>query len=367
MLSYTSAVKIALDASPLTVSTGGIARYTAELACALAREFRENTYWLVADHAFPMPGCGSAGSETPVPANLHAGEPARGLVAKRWWSIGLSRELTRIGADLFHGTDFSVPYLPLRPSVMTIHDLSPWIQRDWQPDAARIRRRTAALLRARVPTMIATPSEAIRNAVIDRFQWPADRIAVTPLAGSEHFRPIACDQRTRPYFAFVGTLEPRKNIARLIEAWREVRKTDDIDLFIAGRRRHEFPPVAEEPGLHLAGAIPDADLPALYSGALAVVYPSLYEGFGLPVLEAMQCGALVVTSRDPALAEVAGDAALRVDDSDLAGTLAAIAAHPEAFREMRERAPARAAQFSWSRTAKMTQEVYAEAIRIFQR
>jgi glycosyltransferase involved in cell wall biosynthesis len=366
MLSYRSAVtfasdsppdvagNIALDGSPLTVATGGIARYTSELARALAARFPDRHYWLVGDRVFPMPD--------DCPPNLHSGEPARGFLDRRWWSSGVQREMKRLSVGLFHGTDFSVPYLPLRPSVMTIHDLSPWMNRAWQPNAGRVRRRTSALLRAHVPTMMITPTEAIRCAVIERFGLAADRVVAIPLAASEHFRPIVSIP-DRPYFLFVGTLEPRKHISALIDAWRAVRKSRDIDLVIAGRRREDFPAIEEEPGLRLLGAVPDAELPALYSNALAVVYPSLYEGFGLPVLEAMQCGALVVTSRDPAIMEVAGDGALCV--SDLIEPLRAIVADPSRFAELRDRALARVKQFSWRRTAELTQDVYDEATHRF--
>lgn len=164
----------------------------------------------------------------------------------------------------------------------------------------------------------------------------------------------------------------RKNVRGLIEAWREVRQTHNIDLVIAGRARADFPPLDAEPGLRVLGPVPDEDLPELYSAARAVVYPSLYEGFGLPVLEAMQCGAIVVTLRDPAIMEVAGDAAIFaavIDDAhdprELAATLASIAEAPHNFAPLRERAIRRARQFSWRRTAELTQEVYAEACRVF--
>ena len=327
---------IALDATPLTVPTGGVARYTSELARALAARFPENEYWLLSDRQFPMPDPRPAhpGSPRRIPSDLHLtnlkkGDPPRTFLGRRWWSVGLLREMKRCRADLFHGTDFSTPYVPMRPSVMTVHDLSPWLHekhdphsksdRPWQPDSARVRRRTAT-----------------------------------------------------PFFLFVGTLEPRKNISGLIEAWREVRQTHDIDLVIAGRARADFPPLDAEPGLRVLGPVPDEDLPELYSTARAVVYPSFYEGFGLPVLEAMQCGAIVVTSRDPAIMEVAGDAAIFVtinaarDIRELAATLASIAEAPHNFAPLRERALRRAKQFSWRRTAELTQEVYAEACRVFR-
>ena len=167
-----------------------------------------------------------------------------------------------------------------------------------------------------------------------------------------------------PYFLFVGTCEPRKNIARLIDAWREVRKTAAVDLVLVGRNHAP----SEERGLRVLGEVPDSDLPALYSGALACVYPSLYEGFGLPVLEAMQCGALVITSRDPAILEVSGDAALHVDAEDtaaLAEAMRAAATNSDGFDDFRQRALARAAQFSWQKTARRTREVYESATRIF--
>lgn len=396
MLSYTSAVIIALDATPLTVPTGGVARYTSELARALAARFPENEYWLLSDRPFPMPdprptNLGSlrrTPSDLPL-TNLKKGDPPRTFLGRRWWSVGLLREIMRRRADLFHGTDFSTPYVPLRPSVMTVHDLSPWLDglhkldgldaksgkhpdRPWQPDSARVRRRTAMLLRLRVPTMVITPTEAIRRAVIERFRLPGTQVVAVPLAASEHFRPVACPPPATPFFLFVGTLEQRKNISCLIEAWREVRQTHNIDLVIAGRARADFPPLAAEPGLRVLGPVPDEDLPQLYSTARAVVYPSLYEGFGLPVLEAMQCGAIVVTSRDPAIMEVAGDAAIfetvnaAGDVRGLAATLASIAETPHNFAPLRERALRRAKQFSWRRTAELTQEVYAEACRVFR-
>lgn len=351
---------VALDATPLTVPTGGIRRYCVELARALAQNHPEDEYWLLSDQPGVMPeNC---------PRNLRAGSGPVSAVSRKWWLWGLHQEMMRRKAELFHGTDFSVPYFPLRPSVMTVHDLSPWIYPAWQPGASRIRRRSGLLLRSGIATMVITPTEAIRRAVIERFRLQAVRVAAIPLAASAEFRPV--DVERANFFLFVGTLEPRKNVAGLIEAWREVRKTHAVDLVIAGRERADFPPVAPEPGLEIRGEVEEAELPALYSRALAVVYPSLYEGFGLPVLEAMQCGALVVASRDAAIMEVSADGAVHVDardTRDLAGVMAAIAAAPQKFQGLREAARERAKSFSWSRTAEKTREVYVEARRVFKR
>jgi alpha-1,3-rhamnosyl/mannosyltransferase len=271
--------------------------------------------------------------------------------------------------DLFHGTDYSVPYVPLRPSVMTLHDLSPWLDPAWQPNGSRVRRRTPRLLRMGLATMVITPTEAVRHAAIERFGLPPDRIAAVPLAASSLFQPAVARMPGTPYFLFVGTCEPRKNIARLVEAWRDVRRTISVDLVLAGRARADFPALADEPGLRVLGEVPDSELPGLYSGALACVYPSLYEGFGLPVLEAMQCGALAITSRDPAIVEVSQGAALHVDAEDtaaLAEAMRSVAAGSERFAELRVKALARAAQFSWQQTARRTREVYDAAARIFR-
>jgi glycosyltransferase involved in cell wall biosynthesis len=274
--------------------------------------------------------------------------------------------MRRHGVELFHGTDYSVPYVPLRPSVMTLHDLSPWLDPAWQPGASRVRKRTPRLLRIGLATMVITPTETVRRTAIEKFRLAPDRVVAVPLAASDLFSPplVAEKPRGNPYFLFVGTREPRKNVARLIDAWREVRKTAAIDLVLVGR--NHVP--AEEHGLRVLGEVPDSDLPGLYSGALACVYPSLYEGFGLPVLEAMQCGALVITSRDPAILEVSGDAAIRVparDTAALAEVMRAVATNSEGFDDIRQRALERAAQFSWRNTARLTKQVYEAATRAF--
>jgi glycosyltransferase involved in cell wall biosynthesis len=339
----------ALDATPLTVPTGGVTRYTFELAKALAANYRDDQYWLLSDQAFTFPSA--------LPANLHRGEGPRTAAERRWWLWGLEREMMRHGVEVFHGTDFSVPYIPRRPSVMTLHDLSPWLFED---ASERVRSRVPLLLRAHIPTMVITPSEAVRRAAISRFRLDSARVVAVPLAASSHFRPVQCAPPERPYFLFVGTLEARKNVRVLIDAWRELRKTEQIDLVLAGRVRDGFA-VPAEPGLHILGAVPEEELPALYSGAAACVYPSLYEGFGLPVLEAMQCGATVITSKDPAIIEVSGGAAVHVDATDVRALVEALRARPA----RREESLKRAAMFSWSATAQQTREVYDAARRLF--
>jgi glycosyltransferase involved in cell wall biosynthesis len=347
-------MRVALDAAPLTLSCGGIQRYVWELSGALAAAFPEDEYTLVADRPFAAP-------QAP---NLKTGAGPRNALERRWFLWGLPRELARRRIDVFHGTNFEVPWLPLRPSVMTVQDLSPWINPAWNPATGRVRRRTAAMLRLGLASMVITPSEAVRREAIERFRLSPHRVAAVPDAAAPHFRPVEPPARA-PYFLYVGALEPRKNLPMLIEAWRAARKTAPVDLVLAGRPREGFPKIIAEPGLSVLGEVAESGLPALYSGAVAAVYPSLYEGFGLPVLEAMQCGAPVIASRDPAIAETAGGAATLLDACDVRAwteALIAAATRPEWAAAQREKSLARAREFSWERTARLTREVYVEAL-----
>jgi len=330
-------MRVALDATPLTLTSGGLARYTRELFSALARVFPEDQYLL----------CGRP-------------QPPRSLLERRWWLWGVEREMARRRAALFHGTNFEVPYLARRPSVLTLHDLSPWMNPAWHRRAGRIRARTPLLIGLGIATMIVTPSEAVRRQALERFRIPPARIVAVPHGGLAQSRG---SDRRGSYFLYVGTLEPRKNIEGLLEAWREVRRGHPVDLVLAGSRREDFPPLAEEQGLRMLGEVADEALPALYAEALALVYPSHYEGFGMPLVEAMQCGACVIASRDPALEETAGGAAIHAaGTADLAAAMRAVVERPEFAAAWRDRALRRGLEFSWERTARLTREVYCEAL-----
>ena len=348
-------MRVVVEAASLNVSSGGLPRYTSELTQALARCFPDDEFILASDQPFSMP--------PDCPANLQRGGGPRSAAERRWWLWGLGREAGRQRADVVHGPDFAVPYLPNRPSVLTLHDLSPWMEPHWHQQAQRVRRRTPVLLGMGIATMVVTHSESVRKQALERFRLRPERVQAVPLAAPSWLRPVE-SRPARPYFLFVGTLEPRKNVPALVEAWREVRREADVDLVLAGRRRADGPELAAEAGLHLTGEVPDGQLAELYSGALAVVYPSFYEGFGLPVLEAMQCGACVIASTG--LKEAGGDAAVYADGTAaLAAAMRQAAAHPEWVAEYRERALARAREFSWERTARLTYQVYEEARKRF--
>ncbi len=348
----------ALDATPLTERTGGIARYTAELSRALATAFPDDTFWLMSDQPFSPP--------PDAPANLRPSGGPRKPSERRWWLFGLRAEISRRGAEVFHGTDFAVPYLSRCASVLTLHDLSPWADEPWRAPSVRVRRRTPVLLRLGFATMIVTPTEAIRRAAIERFSLAPDRVIATPLAAAACFRRSDGPPPARPYFLFTGTLDARKNVDLIIGAWREIRRGHDVDLVLAGRAGSA--PRSPEPGLIIRDEVSDAELAGLYSQASALLFPSHYEGFGLPVPEAMQCGSPVIASRDPAVMEVAGDAAALIDSGDPAAWKTAMerALSDKNWRDdMARRGLARSAGFSWERTARLTHDVYKEAIGRF--
>ena len=278
-------MRVAIEATTLSLTSGGLARYTAELSLALARSFPDDDFFLLSDQPFAMP----AGA----PPNLMRGAGPANAIERRWWLWGIHNAMRRAGADLVHGPDFAVPYLGRRPSVMTLHDLSPWMDEGWHHAAGRVRLRTPLLLELGIATMVITPAESVRKQAIDRFHLKPERVVAIPEAAASWLRPVEIPAKPdvpprNPYFLYVGTLEPRKNLGTLVEAWREVRRRHAVDLVLAGRRREDFGPQPGEPGLGFAGEVPDAALAALYSGAVAFVYPSHYEGFGLPVIEAMQ-------------------------------------------------------------------------------
>ena len=351
-------MRVAIDATPLTLSSGGLFRYTTELSLALANQFPEDRFTLLSDQPFALPST--------APPNLIRGPGPQSPAERRWWLWGANQALRRGRIDVFHGSNFSAPYLKRFPSVLSLHDLSPWMNAAWHHAADRTRNRTPWLIRLGIATMILTLSEAVRGQAIERFRIAPSRIVAVPLAASPLFRPAPPPAR-KPYLLYVGALEPRKNLHQLLEAWRELKRHHDVDLVLAGRKREDFPALAPEPGLELLGEVADADLPPLYSGALAFVYPSHYEGFGLPVLEAMQCGAFVIASKDPAISEVAAGAAVQAASvKEMAEAMRCAVQQPDWVVGWRAKSLQRAREFSWSRTARLTREVYEAAIERFR-
>lgn len=331
---------IALDGTPLVQAPHtGIARYTRELAAALRVALPE------------------------VEFTLESRPESAGLLEGRWWSIGLPRRLREIGASLFHGTDFAVPLLGKTPSVVTVHDLSPLRAREWHMPATAIRvarRLPGVIARSRA---VITPSERVKAEIVERFATPPDNIFVTPLAAAAAFQPKP-EPVSQPYLLYVGSGQDRKNLAALLRAFERLRKDLGIELLCIGKDL----PFALQLGVRTTGvrtreSITDEELARLYSGASVFVYPSLYEGFGLPVVEAMACGAPVVVWRGTACSDVGAGAAMEASsEEELEAAIRAVLVQPDLAADMRKRSLAKALCYSWTATAKKTWEAYESAL-----
>ena len=367
-------MRVAIDAKPLTVPYGGTRRYVVELVRALALQFPDDEYHLVTD-----PASWRRPEEVRGIPNIFTRPPLWGGLGGKWWVSGLPWELRRLGADVFHGTDFSVPYLPFVPSVMSFHDLSPWKSGGLRPPGSeRVRSRAPYVLR--LATLILTQSEAVREELVETFGVSRSRVRTAHLAPFDWAEGASAgDAPSRnapapaapaaPYLLFVGARERRKNVGGLIESWRRAKQErPDLSLLLVGTPGEEDATISPETGLHVYGPLPDSQMTGLLSGAAAFVYPSLYEGFGLPVLEAMKAGVPVITSRDPAISEVAGGAAVQVDVTStdaLSRAILCVVTSAESQSRLRKQGIRRASRFNWRRTAQRTRDVYREAIRRF--
>ena len=287
--------------------------------------------------------------------------------------------LRRQGGAIYHSPNFFLPPFAGR-TVTTVHDLSHHIYPQFHP-ATRVdymqRMLPGSLRRA---SHVITVSESARQDLITHFGHPADQITAIPLGADPAFRPRSAAElapvlapyhlAAGGYTLFVGTIEPRKNIDRLLSAYESLPPAlrQRTPLVLAGgpgwhsEHTHAHMARAAAAGwLHYLRYVPQADLPALYAGARLFAYPSLYEGFGLPVLEAMASGTPVITSNCSSLPEVVGTAALQIQPEDvpaLAGALARALQDDAWGAHASVAGLERAAQFSWKRCVQQTVQVY---------
>lgn len=299
------------------------------------------------------------------------------LYADQW---GVRAERRRLNAGLVHYPASVGNVLGLDGMVVTVHDLAVLVRPEWFKAGRAAYYRLAISRSARLAKRVIADSEATARDLRERLRVPAERIDVVPLGVDESLAPAPGPEQARVraqyalperYFLYLGTLEPRKNVARLVRAWSRVAEECDADLVLAGRYGWKVEPILREvlaspqtARIRLPGFIARDDMDAVMSGAQAFLWPSLYEGFGLPPLEAMACGVPVLTSNTSSLPEAVGDAAITVDpeDEDAIADAVRRLAQDDALRaRLREAGLQRAAQFTWRRTAELTAESYRRA------
>jgi len=373
-------MRIGLDGQPLIKPKTGVGHYTLELARALAALRPVDDFELIAPGAIPA----SIVSEAETVPNLHVVSVKANMLTRRWSSIGLPRYMRRARLNLFHGTNYQLPLVNTKPNVLTVHDLSIFTHPETHDVRFARRARTRLPMTLGAASHIITPTAAIKDELSERFNLDPVRITVTPEAPRNNFFPMkhehTADVRQRleidnDFILFVGTIEPRKNLQTLLRAFEQISRKSEhrLQLVLAGGegwlangfdrlvRASDF-----RARIRLTGYLSDELLRALYSSCKVFVYPSLYEGFGLPPLEAMACGAPVVASRIAAHEETLRDKARLiepVDESALAEAIVGLLEDEKARDSLAKAGLAHVASFSWRRTAEMTWEVYEEVLR----
>ena len=369
---------IAIDAHSVGTGLAGNETYAANLVEALAEVDRENRYTVYVTKAEAEARFGGRWENVAVRRTL----PHTPLVRI---PLTLSAELRRRPVDLLH-VQYTAPPLAPCPVVATIHDLS----FEHLPETFRLRSRVQLRVTVRATARraahVIAPSEYTRRDLLETYGLDPARVTAIPLAVSPRFRPVEDAGEVGrvkgrygiagEYVLAVGSIQPRKNLARLLRAYsalrRERGRSNLPQLVLVGKQAWLYGDTLrtiEEEGLGdsvlLTGYVSEDDLPALYTGALLFAYPSFYEGFGLPPLEAMSCGAPVLTGDRTSLPEVVGDAALTVDPFDtdaLADGLARLIDDDALRADLRERGLTRARRFDWRDTARMTLQVYRRVI-----
>jgi glycosyltransferase involved in cell wall biosynthesis len=350
---------VAFDVTPVISGRTGIARYVTQLGAALERDGAELRRFAVGRRSFSLP-----------PGSRHIRVPTR--IVEWWWRSAPWPRIEQLvgGAELVHATGLLVPRTTL-PLVATVHDVAAVRHPELHPDR-HVEQQRAQLELLERATVIVSVSQTTADDLI-HLGVPRERVVVARLGVTPLPEPDSSPLTRRPaggYLLTVGETSPRKGYPLLLKAFSRVDA--DVELVIAG------PPAGDEQRLHAltgelgleprvrrVGAVTDAGLARLYRDAVALCFPSVTEGFGLPVLEAMAAGVPVIARDIPAARELAGDVALLVGGDDPQAWTAAIervASDPALRETMASAGRARAAEFTWERTAAATLEAYRLAL-----
>lgn len=379
-------MKIGINAHSLMFPASGSGQYFIHLLQALTEVDQHNEYILFGPQPImnmPSPLRRLQYQAKAVPLFAH-NENLEKLIWEQY-SSPLAARKARV--DLFHVPHFAPPLLPRTPTVVTIYDVIPLRLPLYRAGAKVAAYMRLAARAARKATLVITISQHAKQDIMDVLNIPAEHIHVVYAAAGEEYRPITdvstlAAVRSRyglgeRYILYIGGLDQRKNVPQLVRAFAHLSRQlemPDLQLFIAGDPDKQsgplFPdprPIAAELGVTdsiLYRFIEEEDKPAMYSGASAFVFPSIYEGFGLTPLEAMSCGAPVICSNRTSLPEVVGEAAISVDPDDtqaLVEAMRSVLTNPTLEADLRARSLQRSTQFSWHKAANETISAYEEA------
>jgi len=368
-------LRVGVDGRAFSSPAGGVRRYVSELYAAIAEHHPDVE--VVAIGAPPdadMPAGIQRRSAVSFPTNLG------------WMAASIPLAARGAALDVYHAPAYTAPLWGVHPQVLTIHDVSYERRPEWNAYRNDPVRRLFYRVSARVADRILTDSVFSRTEITAAYGIPEHRIDVVPLAAGRAFTPGAFDPagitgRRAPYALHVGDLHIRRNVctglAAILAARRSHPGTAGLSLVCAGVDRGtrdallaQARDAEDTDALAILGAVPEAVLVNLYRGAALLVYPSRYEGFGLPILEAMQCGIPVLGSRAASIPEIVADAGILLDELDVEQWTAAITAVVTDSRmraDLSKKSIARAAQYSWARTARETVAAFRAAAADTQR
>jgi glycosyltransferase involved in cell wall biosynthesis len=370
-------MRIAFDGTTLRPGRTGVGYYTEHLLRHLAGDGATDELVVVSNRAIE--------TARPLPPHVRVATSRVRLPRLVWMQTAARQVLRDVAADVAHFTNGMVPLASPVPTVVTIHDMSLTLYPRYHPPRRVLLNRPLVDLAARRAQAIITVSESAKRDIVRLYGLAPERVHVIHEAAAPEFQRVTDAGRlavVRARYAlgprtilYVGTIEPRKNLPLLLEAFAARRRSGDLPHQLVcvgpyGWLSRGISRRIERLGLNgvvrFTGYVPFDDLPALYSLAEMFVFPSLYEGFGLPVIEAMACGTPVVAGRNSSLGEVAGGAIQHVDPLDvdaLGDGMVAVARDPALRDRLRAAGLLRARMFSWERAAHATTEVYRLAAR----
>lgn len=367
-------MRIGLEISPLAINATGIPNYILRLLKGFASIDRDNEYFLY--------------TNKPIPYELGLPDNFRIVILKRpvprfqlWFQMELPYRLKKDKINIFHGLFSRLPVVLPVPGILTVHDLSGYKMPRFHKRHTHLTNQMFPIFVKKASGIIAV-SEFTAKELTSVFPEASGKITIiheaAPPEYSEVTDKVELDRirkklnLPRCFFLFLGTLEPRKNLTKLLDAFLNVSDSIPHSLVISGAKGwkteelfNKLKTSDAEDRIQMTGFVDKDDIPALLSLAEGFIYPSLYEGFGLPILEAMACGTPVITSNISSMPEVAGDAALLVDPrstDSISSAIITLANDKEKRELMCQKGLKRAGEFSWEETARKTLEVYNKTI-----